>query len=108
MTPDDVPEVLDLAVAGIVPEGSGYPFLSDWALLPPGQLRTNSARFYFNTWAASTVESWELLMVARRDGELVGAQDLRARNFPVARVVHTGSWLGRAFHGRGSAPGCAP
>ncbi len=102
MGPDDVPGLLDVAVDGIVPVGSGYPFLTDWALLPPERLRTSSARFYFSTWAAASPEAWELLMVVRRAGVIVGAQDLRARDFRVARVAATGSWLGRRFHGHGT------
>lgn len=97
-----MPGLLDVAVDGIVPEGGGYPFLTDWALLPPERLRTSSARFYFSTWAAALPEARELLMVVRRAGVIVGAQDLRARDFRVARVAATGSWLGRRFHGCGT------
>lgn len=102
LTPDDVPPLLDLAVDGIVPEASGYPFITGWALLPPEELRTNSAQFYFSTWAQARPSSWELLMVVKRQGEVIGAQDLRARDFATSRVAHTGSWLGRRFHGRGT------
>lgn len=101
LTPDDVPELLDVAAAGIVPEGAPYPFVKDWALLAPNELRRNSTRFYFATWAAAGPEKWELLLVVRQAGRIVGAQDLRATDFAVGRVVHTGSWLGRSHQGRG-------
>jgi RimJ/RimL family protein N-acetyltransferase len=35
------------------------------------------------------------------DGEVVGTQNVGARGFPVLREVHSGSWLGRSFQGRG-------
>ena len=38
----------------------------------------------------------------RRDGELVGMQDLHARDFAQTRHVETGSWLGLPHHGRGT------
>ncbi|MGN6611612.1 MAG: GNAT family N-acetyltransferase [Angustibacter sp.] len=39
---------------------------------------------------------------SRRDGELVGMQDVHAEDFPQTRVVSTGSWLGRAHQGQGT------
>ena len=35
------------------------------------------------------------------DGEVVGACDVMAESFPQLRQFTTGSWLGRAFQGRG-------
>jgi RimJ/RimL family protein N-acetyltransferase len=34
-------------------------------------------------------------------GRPIGAQSVEARAFPTHRTVDTGSWLGRAFQGRG-------
>lgn len=41
-------------------------------------------------------------MAVRRHGELVGMQDLHARDFDQTRHIDTGSWLGLAHHGRGT------
>lgn len=101
LTPQDVPALLDVAVEGVVPEGGSYPFISDWALLPPVELRRNSAQFYFGSWANARPEKWELLMVVRKAGRVVGAQDLRTADFAVTRIVQTGSWLGRRHQGQG-------
>jgi RimJ/RimL family protein N-acetyltransferase len=35
------------------------------------------------------------------EGQVVGVQDINAEHFGTVRSVHTGSWLGRAHHGRG-------
>lgn len=41
-------------------------------------------------------------MTVRHDGELVGMQDLQAKDFAQTRHVDTGSWLGLAHQGRGT------
>ncbi len=102
LTPDVVPELVELAIAGTVRPDTGYPFVTNWALLPPAELRLSAAQFYFDTWGSARPESWQLLMVVRRGGQLVGCQDLRATQFPTTRIVHTGSWLGLAHQGRGT------
>jgi RimJ/RimL family protein N-acetyltransferase len=35
------------------------------------------------------------------DGRAAGMQDMGAQDFAVLRTVHTGSWLGKQFQGRG-------
>ena len=101
MTPDDVEPVIAAADRGIVPEDSGYPYLTDWALLPREERAEDSARFYFSTWASTRPERWTLLMVAREGDVVIGAQDLMAHDFALVRVAKTGSWLARNAHGRG-------
>lgn len=101
LTPTDVPELLDLATEGIVDPSGPYPFVTDWALLEPAELRRNSAQFYFSTWASTRPEAWELRFVVRHRGEMVGCQDLMTKDFAITRVAHTGSWLGHRHQGRG-------
>lgn len=101
MTPADVPELLDLASEGVVDPDRPYPFNNDWALREPADLRLNSARYYFSTWAAARPDAWSLLFVVRHRGEIVGCQDLMTDDFPITRVARTGSWLGRRHHGSG-------
>lgn len=101
MTPDDIPGLLAVADRGIVPECSGYPFITDWALLPTEERNANSSQFYLGVWSRFSPEAFELLMVVREGEQIVGAQDLRALDFAIRRTGHTGSWLGREFHGRG-------
>ena len=105
LTPDDVPELLDLAVRGVVPESATvYPFLTDWAKLPASDLRANSTAWYFSafaSWTKPSPERWSLLMVVREAGRVVGCQDLMGKSFAVTRLAETGSWLGLEHQGRG-------
>ncbi|GAA4899804.1 hypothetical protein GCM10025789_17620 [Tessaracoccus lubricantis] len=101
MTPDDIPGLLAAAGRGIVPDGSGYPFITDWALLPRAEREASSTQFYFSSWAAASPERLELMMVVREGDTIMGAQDLRVADFAVRRTGFTGSWLARDFHGRG-------
>jgi RimJ/RimL family protein N-acetyltransferase/predicted GNAT family acetyltransferase len=46
-------------------------------------------------------EAWVLNLVAYAGGQPIGSQALRGRRFAEERTVDTGSWLGRAWQGRG-------
>ena len=46
-------------------------------------------------------ESWNLYLVVRHEGRVMGAQDVGARDFARLGEVSTGSWLGREYQGRG-------
>jgi RimJ/RimL family protein N-acetyltransferase len=50
---------------------------------------------------SATPAEWTLNLVAFSDGEPIGSQALRATAFAETRTVDTGSWLGRAWQGRG-------
>lgn len=50
------------------------------------------------SWAP---DEWTLNLLVWREGELVGTQGLLAERFAERRVVHTGSWLGRAHQRQG-------
>nr|WP_202447248.1 GNAT family N-acetyltransferase [Streptomyces sp. SID5468] len=58
-------------------------------------------QYHWRCWAEWRPESWELNLVAVRDGVVVGTQGVSGREFGVGREVSTGSWLGRAHHGQG-------
>lgn len=46
-------------------------------------------------------ERWNLPLVAFANGRPVGMQTIRSERFAETRTVDTGSWLGRAWQGRG-------
>lgn len=46
-------------------------------------------------------EDWQLNLLAFHAGRVVGMQGLEAEDFAGRRTVATGSWLGRAWQGRG-------
>jgi RimJ/RimL family protein N-acetyltransferase len=46
-------------------------------------------------------DDWTLSLAVTRNGEIVGEQQISAKNFPVTRSGLTGSWLGLRHHGQG-------
>ena len=50
------------------------------------------------TWSP---EHWLLNLLVEWEGDPIGAQSMDAADFAIHRTIHTGSWLGQAFQGRG-------
>lgn len=96
----DLPETCELILAGIH-DGAVMPFAVPWTDGAPAEVIANSLRFYWSTRAASTPDNWTVSFTVRRQGVLVGMQDLRGKDFAVTRTVNTGSWLGQAYQGQG-------
>ncbi len=104
---DDLPELVDLVMGGIEVPGLPMPFLQTWHLQPfvpgtPDGFPTTSLRWWWTRRATFAPDNWSLALVVRRDGVMVGMQDLAARDFNQTRYVTTGSWLGRAHQGIGT------
>jgi RimJ/RimL family protein N-acetyltransferase len=96
----DLPELLELILAGIH-DPDRMPFAMPWTDAPRDQLVANALRHYWSTRASGTPDDWSVPFLVRRQGVLVGLQDLTGKNFAVTRTVGTGSWLGRVYHGQG-------
>lgn len=104
---DDLPELVKLVRGGIHDPELPMPFLQDWHEEPfapgsPDGFPTTSLAWWWTQRATFASDEWRLALAVRRDGVLVGMQDLHAKDFPQTRLVMTGSWLGRAYHGRGT------
>jgi RimJ/RimL family protein N-acetyltransferase len=104
---DDLPELVELVRGGIQVPGLPMPFLRDWheeAFEPgsPDGFPTTSLRWWWTQRATFAPDEWRLALVVRRDGVLVGMQDLHATDFAQTRQVMTGSWLGSAHQGMGT------
>jgi RimJ/RimL family protein N-acetyltransferase len=97
---DDLVALCELALGGIHPPDE-MPFLFPWTDVPRDQLARNTAQYHWRARASFSPASWELLLGVWHDGTLVGTQGLATHNFLVTRTGETGSWLGRAFQGRG-------
>ncbi|MBX9243774.1 GNAT family N-acetyltransferase [Actinotalea ferrariae] len=107
MRDDDLPELVELVRGGIQAPGLPMPFLRAWHEEPfapgaPEGFPTTSLWWWWTQRATFAPDEWRLALVVRRDGELVGMQDLHAQHFAQTRTVMTGSWLGRAHQGRGT------
>ncbi len=92
--------LLAVAARG-VHDPAAMPFSIPWTDLPSPQMEQEAMRFYARTRAEVRPASWNLQFAVVVDGEVVGACDLMATDFPVLRQFTTGSWLGREFQGRG-------
>ena len=104
---DDLPELVELVRGGIQGPGLPMPFLNAWHEVPyspgdPDGFPATSLSWWWTQRATFAPDRWMLALAVRRDGELVGMQDLLTRNFPQTRSVESGSWLGLAHHGRGT------
>lgn len=56
---------------------------------------------YWRAYGTWTPDSWRLKLAVRRDGALLGLQDLEADSFPTLRTVDTSSWLVPGARGTG-------
>ncbi len=97
---DELDEVVDVAANGIHdPETN--PFLGRWTYLESPEFERGIAQWTWRCRADWKSESWNLYLVVRHEGRVIGAQDVGARDFARLGEVTTGSWLGREFQGRG-------
>lgn len=99
---DDVlaDELVRVAARG-VHDPATMPFSIPWTDLPSPEMEHEALRFYWRSRADTTPTAWRLLHAVIHEGEVIGAGDLFATDFPVLRQFETGSWLGRDFQGRG-------
>ena len=100
ITDEDIPGLVDLALGGIH-EPDRMPFATPWTAVEPELLPANMVRYYSSVRANFIPERFELHFAVRIGGGLVGTQGLHTSDFAVTRTGETGSWLGRAFQGRG-------
>lgn len=99
-TDDDLIALIDVAQAGIHGPDE-MPFASTWSTLPSPAFERGYLTYHWANRSGWTPESWELGLAASFDGQLIGMQGMFARSFASSRTVNTGSWIGRAFQGRG-------
>ena len=56
---------------------------------------------YWRSYGTWKVEAWRFHLAVRRDGELLGLQELEGNDFPTLRTVDTSSWLVPEVRGHG-------
>lgn len=104
---DDMPELIEVVRRGITDPDLPRPFLSAWHEKPfepgnPDAFPATSLSWWWTQRATFEAARWRIPLVVRRDGAVVGMQDAGANDFPAARSLTTGSWLGLEHHGRGT------
>ena len=99
-TDADLVGLLEVAQAGIH-DPDEMPFGIGWTDAPSPAFERGFMQHYWGQRASWTPESWEMNLMVLLDGRPIGAQSIHAKRFAVYRTVDTGSWLGRAWQGRG-------
>lgn len=99
-TDDDVVELLEVAKAGIHPPDE-MPFGEAWTSTEGPAFDRSFMQHYWRTRATFSPDAWFLNFMVELEGDPIGAQSIDAEGFEIHRTVHTGSWLGRAYQGRG-------
>lgn len=77
------------------------PFFVPWTDEPEEKRVRGTLQWQWRSRAEWTPTDWRLELAAFRDGQVVGAQGVTAKQFGVVREVETGSWVGRRFQGQG-------
>ena len=96
----DIAAAVDAARSGIHQPGRN-PFSTPWTALPADELGPNMARWYWRCRAECSPEAWTLVLGVWHGNELIGCQDVGARDFAALKTVTTGSWLKQSCQGRG-------
>lgn len=101
-----VPGLTELAqLAGVAAAGvhdpAAQPFVVPWTDGSPEEVARGVLQFHWRMWGQWSADNWTLPFVTMLDGQVIGTQALDARQFATLREVGTGSWLGRAHHGKG-------
>ncbi|MFD3483621.1 GNAT family N-acetyltransferase [Streptomyces sp. NPDC058665] len=89
-----------VAAAGVHHEDR-MPFSVPWTDGSPEERGRAVFQHVLGTVAGWTPGAWTLSLAVRREGEMVGRQDVGADDFAVTREAVTGSWLGLKYQGRG-------
>jgi RimJ/RimL family protein N-acetyltransferase len=97
---DELVALCGVARAG-VHDPADMPFTVPWTDQPSPQFEREFLKFHWGVRSRWSPENWTLGLAVFHAGEPMGFQDLAAESFAVLRGVHTGSWLGKRFHGRG-------
>jgi RimJ/RimL family protein N-acetyltransferase len=103
LRPDDdagLSELVEVAKAG-VHDPAEMPFSVPWTDGLADDHGLGMVQFFLGVRARLTARDWAICFLVRHEGEVIGVQELSARDFAVLREVNTGSWLGKSFQGNG-------
>lgn len=98
--PEELAALADLAAAGIHPP-EVMPFGVPWTDRPPAEVARGVVQHHWLVLGQWTPQAWSLNLTVFHDGVVVGEQAVGAAELALTREVHTGSWLGQRYQGRG-------
>jgi RimJ/RimL family protein N-acetyltransferase len=99
-TDEELLELMAVARAGIH-AADEMPFGVAWSALPSPAFERGFMQHHWGMRGSWTPEQWFLNLAVDFEGAMIGSQSIGADGFAIHRTVATGSWLGRAFQGRG-------
>lgn len=99
-TDAELVDLVDVALAG-VHDPQEMPFAHPWTDEPPELVARGLLQWHWSNRASWQPERWNMLFEVFVNGVIVGAQDMAGRHFRVQREISSGSWLSRAWQGRG-------
>lgn len=97
---EDCTQLAALAAKGIHDPG-WMPFSQPWTEIPSPRLEQQAMQHYWQVRGKWSPDNWSCIFVTVHDGEIIGTQDFFAKDFAILRGVASGSWLGKAYQGKG-------
>ena len=98
---DELAVALAELTADPIHDPGTMPFSMPWTDAPAEERPRSSLQFYWLRRAQWTPEDWGCMMAVLVDGDVVGVQDVMAKNFAATRTFGTGSWLTQRVQGQG-------
>lgn len=98
----DLPAMVALVQAGIH-DPDRMPFAFPWTDLRGDEQVRDVVQHHWRSRASLTPEKWSLELGVWRDRVLQGVQAVSTHDFLVTRTGETGSWVGLAHQGKGTA-----
>ncbi|PIE21457.1 MAG: GNAT family N-acetyltransferase [Arachnia propionica] len=98
--PEEFLALLDVARAGIHPP-EDMPFGFPWTETPPEHFALQYLQWWASLAANWSQANWDLELAVLWQGQVVGVQGVRAKDFLTLRHGETGSWLGMPHQGKG-------
>lgn len=77
------------------------PFGIPWTDRPSPQMERGAFQYHLLQVATWSPDAWTFNPVVIHEGRVIGSQGMGADSFAQSRSIHTGSWLGQEFQGRG-------
>lgn len=99
-TDPELIELLEVIERG-VHDPTDMPFRLGWTDVASPQRERASLSHWWGSRASWKPSDWHWMGGVRADGQIVGVQDLLAREFSSLREVTSGSFIGREHQGRG-------
>jgi RimJ/RimL family protein N-acetyltransferase len=97
---DEVAALAEAAAAG-VHDPDFMPFSVPWTEGGPAATARSLALWYHRAIGRWDKDDWGYPFFVFYEGRPIGVQMIAGKNFAVTREVDTGSWIGRAYQGKG-------